>query len=102
MIIEFIIKRKNVIISGFVNTAEIDDESPIQFYNYQGFENGYNVPQNPYNEETEIKEWVDYEYLVTYWTQDDMFLQYLWDFQNEYYKTRRPGYILIINPELQE
>ena len=102
MIIEYTIKRNNATISGFVNTNEIDDDSPIQFYNHQGFENGYNLPTNPYNENTEIQEWADYENLLTYWAQDNMFLQSLWDFQNEYYKTRRPGYILIINPELQE
>ena len=97
MIIEFTIKRKNTTISGFVDADEIDDDNNIQFYNHQGFENGYNVPQNPYNEETEMEEWVDYENLLTYWTQDDMFLQWLWDCKDEDRIIERPGYTLFIN-----
>lgn len=97
MIIGFTIKRNNATISGFVDADEIDDDNNIQFYNHQGFENGYNVPQNPYNEETEMEEWVDYENLLTYWTQDDMFLQWLWDCKDEDRIIERPGYTLIIN-----
>lgn len=99
--VEFIAKRKNVQIEGFVDTNEIDDDECIQFYDHQGFENGYNLPTNPYKD-TEIQEWDDYETLITYWAQDDMFLQYLWDCQDEYYKTERSGYTLIINPDLKE
>lgn len=102
MIIEFTIKRNNATISGFIDTNEIDDESPFNFYTHQGFENGYNVPTNPYNDETELKEWADYEHLVMYWAQDDMFLQFLWDFQSEYRTIERSGYVLIINPYLKE
>ena len=97
MIIEFTIKRKNATISGFVDLDEIDDDECIQFYDHQGFENGYNVPTNPYNDETEIEEWDDYENLVTYWTQDDMFLQWLWDCRDEDLIIERPGYTLFIN-----
>lgn len=97
MIIEFTIKRKNATISGFVDLDEIDDDECIQFYDHQGFENGYNVPTNPYNDETEMEEWADYENLVTYWTQDDMFLQWLWDCRDEDRIIERPGYTLIIN-----
>ena len=97
MIIEFIIKRNNATISGFVDADEIDDDNNIQFYNNQGFENGYNVPQNPYNEETEMEECADQETLLTSWTQDDMFLQWLWDCKDEDRIIERPGYTLIIN-----
>ena len=97
MIIEFTIKRKNETISGFVDLDEIDDDECIQFYDHQGFENGYNVPTNPYNDETEMEEWADYENLVTYWTQDDMFLQWLWDCRDEDRIIERPGYTLFIN-----
>ena len=97
MIIEFTIKRKNATISGFVDLDEIDDDECIQFYDHQGFENGYNVPTNPYNDETEMEEWADYENLVTYRTQDDMFLQWLWDCRDEDRIIERPGYTLIIN-----
>ena len=97
MIIEFTIKRKNATISGFVDADEINDDNNMQFYNHQGFENGYNVPQNPYNEETEMEEWGDYENLLTYWTQDDMFLQWLWDCKDEDRIIERPGYTLFIN-----
>lgn len=96
MIIEFTIKRKNATISGFVDADEIDDDECIQFYDHQGFENGYNLPTNPYKD-TEMQEWADYETLVTYWTQDDMFLQWLWDCRDEDHITERPGYTLIIN-----
>lgn len=97
MIIEFTIKRKNATISGFVDADEIDDDECIQFYDHQGFENGYNVPQNPYNEEIEMEEWADYENLFTSWTQDCMFLQLLWDCRDEDHIIERPGYTLIIN-----
>ena len=96
MIIEFTIKRKNATISGFVDADEIDDDECIQFYDHQGFENGYNLPTNPYKD-TEMQEWDDYETLVTYWTQDDMFLQWLWDCRDEDHIIERPGYTLIIN-----
>ena len=97
MIIEFKIQRNNAQITGFVNSEEIDDDENIQFYNHQGFENGYNLPTNPYNEDTEMQEWADYENLITYWSQDTMFLQWLWDFRDEDIITERPGYLLIIN-----
>lgn len=97
MIIEFTIKRNNATISGFVDADEIDDDNNIQFYNHQGFENGYNLPTNPYNEDIEMQEWADYENLITYWSQDTMFLQWLWDFRDEDIITERPGYMLIIN-----
>lgn len=96
MIIKFTIKRNNATISGFVDADEIDDDNNIQFYNHQGFENGYNLPTNPYKD-TEMQEWADYEHLVTYWTQDDMFLQWLWDCRDEDRIIERPGYTLIIN-----
>lgn len=100
--VEFIAMRNNVKIEGFINLNEIDDDESIQYYTIQGFENGYNIPSNPYNQDTEIGNWNEYENLKTYLTQDDMFLQFLWDFQKEYYTIKRPGYILVINPDLQE
>lgn len=100
--VEFTAKRNNVQIKGFVDIDEIDDNECLQFYNHQGFEGGYRVPTNPYNNETELNDWIDYEYLISYLAQDDLFIQYLFDFQNEYYKTERPGYTLIINPDLKE
>lgn len=100
--VSFIAKRKNVQIEGFVDIDEINDNECLQFYDHQGFENGYNVPTNPYNDETEMEEWTNYEYLISYLAQDDLFIQYLFDFQNEYYKTERLGYTLIINPDLKE
>ena len=95
--IEFKIQRNAAEITGFVNVDEIDDDENIQFYTQEGFENGYNLPKNPYNEDTEMQEWADYENLVTYWTQDDMFLQWLWDCRDEDRIIERPGYTLIIN-----
>ena len=95
--IEFKIQRNNAEITGFVDVDEIDDDENIQFYTQEGFENGYNLPTNPYNEDTEMQEWADYENLVTYWTQDDMFLQWLWDCRDEDRIIERPGYTLIIN-----
>lgn len=95
--VEFVVKKNNVEIRGFVDLDEIDDYECIQFYNHQGFENGYNVPQNPYNEEIEMEEWADYENLFTSWTQDCMFLQLLWDCRDEDCIIERPGYTLFIN-----
>ena len=102
MIIEFIAKRNNIKLEGFIDTKEIEDDECIQFYNNQGVENGYNLPTNPYNDELEMEKWNDYEKLITCWNQDDMFLKFLLDYKNKYYKTKRPGYTLIINPDLKE
>ena len=44
-----------------------------------------------------MEEWGDYENLLTYWTQDDMFLQWLWDCKDEDRIIERPGYTLFIN-----
>lgn len=93
--IEFIIKRNNAEIAGFVNAEEIDDDECIQFYNHQGFENGYNLPKNPFDDLSD--DWADYEKLVEEWSTDSMFLQYLWDYRDEDAVLERNGYTLFVN-----
>lgn len=96
--VEFIAKKNDISIEGFVDLDEIDDDECVQYYNHQGFENGYNVPTNPY---TKPNEYQEYEMLKEALFTDDLFLQFLWDFKDENKIVERGYYTLIINDGME-
>lgn len=96
--IEFTAKRNNIQIKGFVCVDEIDGDECVQYYNHQGFENGYNIPTNPYTEPNEHQE---YEILKEALFTDNLFLQFLWDFKDENKIIERGDYTLIINDGME-
>ena len=95
---ELKVVKYDISIKGFVDLDEIDDDECIQYYNYQGFENGYNIPTNPY---TEPNEYQEYEMLKEALFTDDLFLQFLWDFKDENKIIEREDYTLIINDDMK-
>lgn len=96
--VTFIARRQNVQIEGFVYVDEIDNENCVQYINYQGLPNGYNIPTNPY---TKPKECQEYEILQKALFTDDLFLQFLWDFKDENKIIERVDYTLIINDGME-
>ena len=101
-IIEFeaILKTNEQIrIAGFVEYDEIDDDECVQYYDHNGFENGYNIPNNPYPENTlgSYNNHIDYEILKNNFCADSLFLQFLADYHDESFKSvNRGNYILKI------
>ena len=83
-------------IAGFMRLEECGDEKPLQFYDNQGFENGYNYPNNPYTENGDKKYYV-FEQLKEAMMTDDMLIQYLVDYADESILIKREGYELRIN-----
>lgn len=81
--VKFKLTFNNETIEGFVDLDEIDDDAPLQFYDNQGFENGYNIPDNPYNMNRAYDNWLDHEILCTTLATQDI-LQYLVYFADEH------------------
>lgn len=88
-------KDNDVKISGYVYVEELDDESPLNFYDHQGLECGSYVPSNPYKENS--YDWEAYEDLSRAFQSDEMFIQFLADFSDENKTVDRDGYFLKIN-----
>lgn len=86
------------VIEGFMNLEEVDDEKPLQFYDHNGIEIGYNFPSNPYQEHgATYNEYIDWEQLKTSLQYDDQVIQFLVDFATESKTITREDYILEIN-----
>lgn len=96
--VEFIAEKNDISIKGFIDLDEIDDDECVQYYDHQGFENGYNIPTNPY---TEPNEYQEYEILKEALFTDDLFLQFLWDFKDENKIIERDDYTLTINDDMK-
>lgn len=96
MIVNFKIQNKenhDMYIEGFIETAEIDDEKPLTFIGHDGLETKQ-VPENIWGDEYENS----YNQLVFAFQNDILFLQFLYDLQNEENKVvDRVNYYLIIN-----
>ena len=89
--------NKEISIEGFVELSDIDDESPLQFYNPTTYQPQWQVPANPYPENRQYDWHLDYELLCSAFQSDEMFLQYLSDFSTEDKTIIREDYILKIN-----
>lgn len=89
--------NKEISIEGFVELSNIDDESPLQFYNPTTYQPQWHVPDNPYPENRQYDWHLDYELLCSAFQSDEMFLQYLSDFSTEDKTIIREDYILKIN-----
>ena len=89
--------NKEISIEGFVDLSDIDDESPLQFYNPTTYQPQWQVPDNPYPENRQYDLHLDYELLCSAFQSDGMFLQYLSDFSTEDKTIIREDYILKIN-----
>ena len=86
------------VIEGFMNLEEVDDEKPLQFYDHNGIEIGYNFPSNPYQEYgATYNDYIDWEQLKTSLQYDDQVIQFLVDFATESKTITREDYILEIN-----
>lgn len=83
-----------ICISGFVEYDEIDDDECIQYYDNNGFENGYNIPSNPYPENRQYDWHVDWDILKNNMCTDDLFLQCLAECYNKCATIDRGDYIL--------
>ena len=85
-----------ITIRGYVYVEELDDESPLHFYDQQGLECGSYVPSNPYKDGALL--WCDaYEELSSAFQSDEMFMQFLADFSDEDKIVDRGDYLLKIN-----
>lgn len=92
-------------ISGFMFLEDADDEKPLQFYDENGFEIGYNYPSNPYQEYVhdsvgDISVNGDYQafnQLLESMQSDELLIQYLVDYADESALIQREGYDLRIN-----
>ena len=86
------------VIEGFMNLEEADDEKPLQFYDHNGIEIGYNFPSNPYQEYgATYNDYIDWEQLKTSLQYDDQVIQFLVDFATKSKTITREDYILEIN-----
>lgn len=85
----------NIKIAGYVLADELDDESPLHFYDHQGLECGSYVPSNPFEEGTD--DWEAYDELSSAFQSDDLFIQFLSDYSDENRTVDREDYFLKIN-----
>lgn len=98
MIVEFEIISKikpEIMISGFVDTEEINGDEPLNFYDRQGFEAGHQIPENISKEGT--LHYKEYEKISSAVQSDDMLLKYIYDFREENICIERADYLLKIN-----
>lgn len=88
-------ENEQITIEGFVNKDEINDDECMQYYDHNGFENGYNFPNNPYPKNRQYDWYMDWEKLSMELKTDNI-LQCLRKFANEYKTIDRGEYILVI------
>lgn len=87
----------SIIISGITYLEDIDDESPLQFYDQTNQLSWY-IPKNPFDMDTQMQSYTNYEALKEAFNCDDLLLQYLADYATENKTIIRGNYILKINP----
>jgi len=80
-IIEFEATFKQETISGFLDIENIDDETPLQFYDHNN-QPQWHIPKNPNDMDLQYEWWADYDYLSTIFQETDI-IQYLCDYSNE-------------------
>lgn len=86
-------------LEGYVNKNEIDTEEPIHWYDRTGYSYNSNFPQNPISTTSFTSIYDDYETLINSFYNDDMFLQYLWDYQDQQAEINRGDYTIHIGCE---
>ncbi len=101
-IVEFTVQSKEnelVEISGWAYIEELDDETPLHFYNRFGEDCGSYVPTNPFPENRNYDAHMDYELLSLGFQSDEKFIQYLADACTEPQTYDKGEYLLTIQTD---